>query len=206
MKGWQPTQLWRKRPKQSIKTWYLILALGMSLLANVYLLRQNNLTMVALRNQVVWADETQTDVAGALTRLNQHVFNHMNTQLVRPVELVHTYNRQAQAAIEAAHRGSGRDVYAEAAAACERRGVPLTSIAQCAADYATANDPGVGPKQITLPDKNLFIYSFATPRWTADLAGLSLLVTGVIIIWLTGRGLASLIVWWVTRRRAKTSF
>jgi cytochrome c5 len=68
--------------------------------------------------------------------LNEHVFNHINTEIVRPIELVNGYNRAAQAVIEAANRGSGKDVYAQATAACERRGVPIASIAQCAAEYA----------------------------------------------------------------------
>jgi hypothetical protein len=162
--------------------------------------------MVALRNAVVAADEQAGDVAGALQALNSHVFHHMNTTIVRPVELVNTYNKQAKAAVEAANKTSGRDIYAEATAACERRGIPVTSIAQCAASYAIANNPGVGPTELNLPDKNRFIYTFATPVWTPDAAGFSVLLTGVVSAWLMARMLEYILVRIVVRRRLKNSF
>ena len=163
MNGWQEKRFLRHWRRLHVKSWQLVLLLVAGVLCTVFLLRQNNLRMVALREAVVAADKNGADVTGALERLNYHVFHHMNTKIVRPVELVNTYNRQAQAVIEAANKNSGRDVYAEATAACERRGIPLASIAQCAAEYAVTNNPGVGPQQIVLPDKNRFIYSFASP-------------------------------------------
>lgn len=169
-------------------------------------MRQNNLKMVELRNAVVVADEQGGDTAGAIEALNQHVFRHMNTEIVRPIELVNAYNRQARIAIEAANRTSGRDIYAEATQVCERRGVPLASIAQCAADYAATNNPGVGPGQIKLPDKNRFTYTFATPRWTPDLAGFSVLITGVLLVWVILRVIEYILVRLIIRRRVKNNF
>lgn len=162
--------------------------------------------MVELRNNVIVADEQDSGLAEAIRQLNHHVFHHMNTAIVRPVELVNTYNRQAKAAIEAANQSSGRDIYAEATQVCERRGVPLASIAQCAADYAASNNPGVGPQQIVLPDKNRFIYTFSSPRWTPDLAGFSLLFTGGILVWLIVRFGEFLLVRSIVRRRLKDTF
>jgi hypothetical protein len=127
----------------------------------------------------------------------------MNTTTIRPVELVNAYNRQAERIITAANKSSSKDVYKEAAAACEQRGIPLTSVAQCAADYAAKNSPDVGPKKIILPDKNLFTYSFASPRWTPDLAGLSVLLTVVTGVWLIFRAVEYILVRIVIRRRLK---
>lgn len=208
MDGWNFNQKrflrhWRKK---QIKTWYLVVALLVGLSSSVYWLRSNNLKMVELRSAVIAADEQAGDVAGSLVRLNEHVFKHINTKIVRPIELVGAYSREAQAVIEAATQTSGRDIYAEAAAACERRGIPLTSIAQCAADYAAANNPGVAQKEIVLPDKNRFIYTFVSPRWTPDAAGFSLLATGLIAIWLTGRMGEYLAVRWIIRRRQNRQF
>lgn len=194
---------WRKK---RIKTWHILFLICLFLLSSVFFLRQNNLKMVELRNQVIAADEAGGGVAEALTNLNHHVFNHMNTTIVRPIELVNTYNIQAKSAIEAASQGSSRDIYAEATQVCEKRGIPLRSIAQCAADYAANNNPGTGIQKITLPDKNRFIYSFATPRWTPDLAGFSLLVTGVLLIWLVLRSTEYIIVRLVLRHRLKNNF
>ncbi|MFO0971108.1 MAG: hypothetical protein U0520_02020 [Candidatus Saccharimonadales bacterium] len=206
MNGWQEKRFLRHWRRLHVKSWQLVLLLVAGVLCTVFLLRQNNLRMVALREAVVAADKNGADVTGALERLNYHVFHHMNTKIVRPVELVNTYNRQAQAVIEAANKNSGRDVYAEATAACERRGIPLASIAQCAAEYAVTNNPGVGPQQIVLPDKNRFIYSFASPLWTPDLAGFSLLLTGVVLLWLLGRILEYVLVRLVIRKRLRNNF
>lgn len=206
MTGREEKQLLRHYKKLHIKTWQLVGLFFIFLILSTYFLRQNNLKMVELRNTVIVADEQALDVAAALEALNEHVFHHMNTTIVRPIELVHTYNRQAKTAIEAANQSRGRDIYAEATAACERRGVPTTSIAQCAANYALENNPGTTQQQINLPDKSRFTYTFATPKWTPDLAGFSVLITGVLLIWLLFRLIEYILVRLVIRRRLKNNF
>ncbi len=159
--------------------------------------------MVELRNQVILADEQNKDVGTALEKLNYHVFHHINTKIVRPIELVYSYNRAAKASIDAANRGSGRDIYAEATAACERRGIPIPSIAQCAADYALANNPGIDPSKVSLPDKNLFKYSFTSPIWVPDVAGIFIVITGVLGLWLFLRLSQYIITIFIIRYRLK---
>lgn len=206
MSGWQEKKFLHHFKKLRFKNWQLVVLVAVFGASSIYFLRQNNLQMVRLRNAVIVADEQGGDVAGAIQALNQHIFKHMNTEIVRPLELVHTYNRQAQVAIEAANRSSGRDIYAEATNACERRGIPTTSIAQCAAKYAADNNPGVGPREIKLPDKNRFIYNFAAPIWTPDEAGFSLLLTGVASLWLLIRLIEYGLVRIIVRRRLKSDF
>lgn len=206
MKGWKEKKFLQHYKKLHLKNWQLLILLIIGVSMSAYFLRQNNLKMVSLRNAVVVADEQGGDVAKAIQALNQHVFNHMNTEIVRPIELVNTYNQQARVAIEAANQNSGRDIYAEATNVCERRGVPLASIAQCTAEYAANNNPGVGPNEIKLPDKNRFIHTFASPRWTPDSAGFSLLITGVFLLWLIFRLFEFIIVRLIIRRRLKNNF
>lgn len=162
--------------------------------------------MIQLREQVIVADKKGEGVDQALTELNTHIFKHMNTRVVRPIELVHTYNRQAQAVVEAAQKGSGRDIYAEATAACERRGIPLSSIAQCITNYANKNAPSVATKKIKLPDKSLFTYSFSSPRWTADFAGISVLLTVVLAVWTLLRITEYIAVRFIIRYRLKNNY
>lgn len=206
MTGREEKQLLRHYSKLHIKTWQLLLLFFVFLGLSVFFLRQNNLKMVELRNNVIIADEQALDVSEALQALNNHVFNHMNTKIVRPIELVQTYNRQAKVAIEAANRSGNRDIYSEATTACERRGVPTTSIAQCAANYALENNPGTNQQEINLPDKSRFTYTFATPKWTPDLAGFSVLITGVLFIWLLFRLIEYALIRLVIRRRLKNNF
>jgi hypothetical protein len=203
MSGWPTKKFLKSIRKKHIKLWQLFLVTVILAISSVFLLRQNNLNMIELRSQVVEADKAGDGVNEALQNLNSYIFNHMNTQVVRPIELVNTYNRQAQAVIEASQRAGGRDIYAEGTAVCERRGIPLSSIAQCIAQYANDNSAGMSSRQIILPDKNLFIYSFASPVWTPDLAGILVLLTGVSLIWLSSRLVELLIVSLVVRHRLK---
>jgi hypothetical protein len=189
--------------KKRVKSAYLVLLFLIGLGSSIYFLRQNNLKMVGLRTNVIEADKTGKNLSSAIKDLNEHIFRHMNTTTVRPVELVNSYNRQAKKIIEGASKSNNKDIYKKATAACETRGVPLTSIAQCAADYALKNSSKVGPQKIVLPDKSLFIYSFVSPRWTPDLAGLSLLLTVVIAAWLVIRSIEYVIVRLVIRSRLK---
>lgn len=204
MKGWRKQKLLRLKKKR-IKIRYILLLFLTSITFSIYFLRLNNLKMVELRQAVVTADEQGDDVKQAILNLNQHIFQHMNTTTIRPVELVNSYNKAAQAAIEASDK-TGKDVYQAAARACERRGIPLTSIAQCAADYAARNNPNTGPAEIKLPDKSLFIYSFASPRWTPDTAGFAVLtaiITGVWLILRTGEYIAIRL---LIRKRLRSGF
>ncbi len=207
MNGWNNSkQFLRRWRKKHIKTWYLLVLLVVFTTVSVLALRHNNLTMVALREKVIVADKQNGDVASAIADLNADVFHHMNTQIVRPVELVNTYNRRAQAVITAANQQTGTDIYAEATAACERRGIPLTAIAECAAEYALAHNPDLAQKKIILPDKSRFTYTFASPLWTPDLAGFSLLITGVILVWLIARLIEYVLVRLTIRHRLKNGF
>lgn len=204
MKWWEKLRF--RLGKLRVKTWVLVLIFITGILTSAFFLRQNNLKMIELRQAVVKADESGGDVKTTLEKLNYHVFHHMNTEIVRPIELVQTYERQSKIVIEEANKSSGRDIYAEATKACEARGVPLTSVAQCAADYAVANNPGVGPKEIKLPDRNLFTYTYAPPAWTPDLAGFSVLITGVAGVLLIGILIEFIIVRLLLRLRLGRNF
>lgn len=205
MSGWKNQRFVKAWRHKHIKTWYIFVAFILLTLSSIYLLRRNNLEMVELRNAVVQADKSGEGVTEAIETLNEHIFDHMNTTTIRPIELVNTYNRRAQKIIKEASKSSTRDIYKEAARACEQQGIPLTSIAACAAEYAVKNNPGVGPKKIVLPDKNLFIYSFVSPRWTPDLAGISLVLSVVTGLWLIARLIEFIAVRLVIRRRLKNN-
>lgn len=195
-----------KQQHRIFKTGYLLALMPITIFLSAYFLRQNNLKMVELREAVIAADKSGKGVKKSIENLNRHIFRHMNTTTVRPVELVNTYNREAQAIIKAASKDKSNDVYKQAAASCEQRGVPLTSIAECAAQYALSHSKSVTPEKITLPDKNLFIYSFVSPRWTPDLAGWSLLITGVIVVWLLIRFIEYIAIRLVVRKHLKRGF
>src|SRR6185312_3752548 len=76
---------------------YLFLATS---IISVFALRHNNQTMVDLRNDVYTADKNNGDVNGALNKLREYVYGHMNTNLSSgnnnikpPIQLKYTYQR-----------------------------------------------------------------------------------------------------------------
>ncbi len=206
--GWN-VKRWKELVKgRHIRTWQIAALLAIMLLLSGYFLRQNNLAMVRLRNEVVAADETGAGLLESIEALNQHVFSHMNTQIVRPVELVKTYDRQAKAIIEATVPAPNRSLYEEAARVCAGRGSLFSDVRnQCVIDHINTNNTGFGElPTITLPDKNRFIYSFASPVWTPDLAGFSVLASVLLTVWLILRLLEKLLVILVIRYRQKKGF
>jgi hypothetical protein len=169
----------------SIKRLILLTAVMMAL--TVWMLRQNNLTMVELRNEVIRLDRETGDinkVTPAVEKLGNYVLSHMNTNMGTPLELPGTYNSAVEKIRRKAEAtGSANSaIYAEAQRVCEDPSVLLTVRAQCMQDYITANaKPGSVPEDLKFPDKALYSYNFASPAWSADLAGLSLLASVILL-------------------------
>lgn len=206
MNRWTNLRFLKKLRHRNVKMWQIFIITAVLAGCSTLTLRQNNLRMVQLRSEVITADTKGQGVSEALEALNSYIFHHMNTQVVRPIELVGTYNRRAQTVIQNAQKGIGRDIYAEGTAACERRGIPLSSIARCIAEYADKNAQSVSEQKIQLPDKSLFVYSFASPFWTPDIAGFLVLLTVVSLLWLLARLVEYVIVRLIVRYRLKNGF
>lgn len=142
--------------------------------------------MIELRSAVIAADEKGEGVEAALQDLREHVHAHMNTNLTSgnnairpPIQLVHTYERlqekerQRVAAIN-------EKVSATATEICERRypaGQLRSGRVQCVQNYLTENS--VEEKEVP---KELYQFDFASPTWSPDLAGWSLLLSGVLLM------------------------
>lgn len=140
-------------------------------------LRHNNVTMVSLRNDVYIADKNGGDVAGALDKLREYVYSHMNTNLSTnngikpPIQLSYTYARLQE------KQSQNSDLYVEAKDYCEARIPANVSVSgqgrvDCIADYVTSR----GSKPANIP-VGLYQFDFLSPRWSPDLAGFSLLST-----------------------------
>lgn len=175
--------------------------------ASVWLLRQNNLHMVHLRQEVIEIDAATGDinqVAPKLEELGNYVLNHMNTDMGSPLELPGTYNTAVeQIRKEVAASGSANSaVYAQAQQVCENPNVLLTVRAQCIQDYVTANAaPGTSVQNLEFPDKALYSYSFSSPTWSPDFAGFSVLITIlsfiIVLLLLLSRALIPALSRWV---------
>jgi hypothetical protein len=151
----------------------------------VIALRHNNQQMVKLRDQVYAADRNNGDVNAALNKLRNYVFAHMNTNLSSgnnikpPIQLKYTYQRlynvqynQVQAA--------NQKIYDQAKAACpgKANGYDAQRIA-CIQNYAVNH--GVSGANIAIP-AGLYEFDCASPSWSPDLAGWTLLLAGIFFL------------------------
>ena len=188
---------WRKI--KLIKPWYLFALAGCFGVLSIYGLRSNNERMATLRAEVYAADRNNGDVSGALNKLRGHVYAHMNTDLATPngvyppIQLKYTYERLVQT--ETARAASvNSQIYTQAQAYCEQQN-PVDFSGRnrvpCIDNYVKAH----GVKTQSIPDA-LYKFNFASPTWSPDLAGWSIVLTALSL--LLGIGLI-LFRRWVTK-------
>ena len=175
--------LWRKI--HPVSYWYFLIAAIIFGIIGVFGLRQNNLNAVKLREHVSKVDEQNGDVELALRQLREYVYSHMNTDLSsgtsiqQPVQLKFRYERLVAAEKERVNAANSK-VYTEAQAVCEKK-FPASSSGgprvPCIEEYVTTH----GEKEQPIPDA-LYKFSFASPRWSPDLAGFSLLFSALFFV------------------------
>jgi hypothetical protein len=170
----------------------------------VFALRDNYKHMDELRQKVYTADQQNGDLVTALQNLQLYVTNHMNTDLAKdsnsvypPIQLKYTYERLQTAAQEKA-ASTNTQLYSDAQAHCESQNATDFSgrnRVPCIEQYVTERG---GAKAEPVPD-DMYKFSFATPKWSPDLAGISLVIT-VILAVLT---LLRVLIGWILKRFTK---
>lgn len=183
-----------------IRAWpFLALAL-LFLATGVYGLRQNNLEMVRLRQAVIEADEKNGDVEKALAELREHVHGHMNTNLSSgnvaikpPIQLKNRYERLAKVEAERVKElNKAEQAKAEQVCAARHPGEGFNSPrVACIAEYM--REKGVAENPVPA---ELYKFDFVSPKWSPDLAGISLLLSAAFILLFITRVLAG---WWYKR-------
>lgn len=167
----------------------------------LFSLRANNLQAVKLRNNVTAVDQANGDVEKALQDLRLYIYSHMNTSLSSggsvypPIQLKHRYERLVTAEKERFEQQTAT-VYQDAQKFCEQQNstdVSGRNRIPCIEQYVTSNV--VTPQQPIADD--LYKFDFASPAWSPDLAGFSLLFAGIFAfigtlsyltaLWLKGR-------------------
>lgn len=169
-----------------LKAWYfLVLAVLFAVLA-VHGLRSNYSKMVELREAVYVADRQNNDVEGALKDLREHVYGHMNTNLSSgssaikpPIQLKGQYERLAAAENEKVKARNDR-VAVRAEQVCAQQfpaaGYNAPRVA-CVQDYVGAN--AVKPQTVL---DSLYKFDFVSPRWSPDLAGISIVLSVIFFV------------------------
>lgn len=182
-----------------VKLWQLIIIFVLLAFGSVYLLRQNNLKMVELRNLVNQADQDAGDVHGALVDLGQYVTSHMNTDLGEGIFLQHSYRRAYDQLLkqQADKVNPNSNVYQDAENSCRDQfgNQSFSLYLQCVQQKLASLAPGQDPlSNVKPPPQELFKYNFVSPKLSFDLAGFVVLITFLVglIIGLRLTGYATL--------------
>ncbi|MBC7707915.1 hypothetical protein H7Y63_01695 [Polaromonas sp.] len=147
-------------------------------------LRANNQHMLELRQAVYTADERGSGVQEALVNLQSYVTAHMNTKLdagsnavYPPIQLKYTYDRLVRARSEQLATTNSQ-TYTAAQTYCEQQNpndVSGRNRVPCIEEYVQSHGVQLAP----IPDA-LYKFSFASPAWSPDLAGWSMVTTIVL--------------------------
>lgn len=165
--------------------WYFFAAFVISGLVGLYSLRQNNLTSIRLRAELLEVDKQNGDVEASLRRLREHIYAHMNASLSsdgglqQPVQLKYRYERLLATEKERVSAANSR-IYTEAQTICERQfpaGLSGSGRIPCIQDYVAKH----GNSEQSIPDA-LYKFDFVAPLWSPDLAGWSLLVSFICFV------------------------
>lgn len=167
---------------------YVLILLIICVSVSIYALRQNNLNMVKLRENVYTADKDDGNVQQALLQLQAYVVDHMNTSLTSssnavypPIQLKYTYQRLQAAASESSSSDSNTQLYTEAEDYCQAtvpNGFSGRYRIPCIDNYIEAH-------KITSPTSipaGLYEFDFVSPSWSPDLAGWSLVGSVLLVI------------------------
>lgn len=176
--------LWTKL--KPISYWYFLIAFIICSVVAVVSLRQNNLTALHLRDHVLQVDKDNGDVETALKELRSYIYGHMNTNLSTgngiypPIQLKYRYERLLAAQTQASSNPS--KLYNEAQNYCEQNfpsGLSGRNRLPCIQQYIDSH--GGSNTAPSIPDA-LYKFDFASPIWSPDLAGWSLLAALVFLL------------------------
>lgn len=131
---------------------------------------------------LIAVDQAGGDVETALNELRVYIYSHMNTQIgselgIRPpIQLSGTYSRLVEAE-DARVAKTNETVYVQAQTKCEAlygAGALQSGRVSCVQDYIDKNS--VKP---TIIEDDFYKFDFVPPRWSLDLAGISILLAGI---------------------------
>jgi hypothetical protein len=172
-----------------VSYWYFLIACVACALVAVFALRQNNLTAIHLREEVLKVDQQNGDTEAALKKLRQYIYSHMNTDLATktqvypPIQLKYRYDRLVAAEKARVNQANSNTVYNDAQKYCEAN-FPQSFYGAgrlpCIQNYIDTH-PVSSIKEQPIPDA-LYKYNFASPVWSPDLAGWSLVFFGFFLV------------------------
>lgn len=187
------------RQLQRIKTWQLVLLFILAAFIAATFLRLNNIGMVERRTAVISADEIGNSEAtiNRLYDLQRYVSSHMNTDMGKGVYLEASYKRDRQLAYDAAaaQTNANGNIYKKAQEVCAPQFDRFSyAYLQCTTgELAKYPEASALESSLKLPQADTYLHSFASPLWSPDFAGWSVVVCVVILIMIMVRLIAMLV-------------
>jgi len=180
------------RQLHKLKTWQLIVVLLIFGFIAATFLRLNNIGMAERRNAVMSADKAGDPavIQARLYDLQRYVSGHMNADM-GTIYLENQYKRDSNRVINDASGDANPNgnIYKKAQETCAPRFTSYSqAYLQCTVDYlAQYSSAGELASTVALPKADLYRHSFASPLWTPDFAGWSVLICLLIIVIIIGR-------------------
>lgn len=170
---------------RSLKVWQLVILLFLSLLLTASMFRLNSLGMDARRAAVMKADESGNaeQLKTSLLELRRYVNGHMNTSLGSGFYLTQTYERDKAAALEAAGNSTNPNAEEYQKASIECRAKWQGGVDSFRNDYVKCVEERIAALgaasdvEAVIPPSDLYKITYASPLWSADPAGLSMLLS-----------------------------
>ena len=174
-----------------LKTWQLIILLILVLFIAATALRLNNVGMDQRREGVYSADEAGDEdiIHQRLLSLREYSSSHMNANTGAFV-LKNQYDRDSQRALADAQNKSEEsespngNIYKKAAEVCDPQFSGYSqAYMQCFMNELNKYpESGAVSDSVVLPTAELYQYDFASPIWTPDIAGWTVLLAIIISV------------------------
>lgn len=181
---------WRR--VRLVRPAYFVVLFIISAVICLVALRQNYSHMVVLKDKVYAADKSGQGVEPALQNLQNFITHHMNTNpasasnsVYPPIQLKYTYERLQQQALAEQNQGK-TNFYTEAQDTCQQQ-YPIESslyvwqsYVKCVQAYLASHNASV-TAPASGPPAGLYEFDFASPAWSPDLAGWSLVASALFL-------------------------
>jgi hypothetical protein len=194
------------RRLKKVKTWQLVsILLLMGFIAATFL-RLNNIGMTQRFDAVKAADKVGDNqiIQDRLYDLQRFISDHMNTNMSNGIYLEDSYQRDYKKAYNVASLDGNPNgnIYKKVQDVCAPQFSGWsTAYVQCVTDelakYPSANSLA---ESVKLPKAELYHYSFASPVWSADFAGWSILICIILTIMIVVRLIFVAILKWLIHR------
>lgn len=180
----------RSKFQHLVTVWGFLIMAGFSGIVTLNAYVGNSRHAKALYEELLSVDAAGGDVEKALYDVRSYVYAHMNTRIGSPtgvhppIQLKGTYDRlvAAESARVTAAKAANANLYNTAQQVCEKQvpaGLSGKGRIPCITEYVTNNAQSETPQPI--PDA-LYKYDFVSPVWSADIAGIGMVVTAVLAL------------------------